>query len=45
MLVDVDRDRIRGEWWYVDEIIRPSDGERMDAAFEFRHGQPRLVRA
>jgi alkaline phosphatase D len=45
VLVDVDRERIRGEWWYVDEVIRPSDGEHMDAAFEFRHGQPGLVRA
>jgi len=45
LLVDVDRDRIRGEWWYVDAIIEPSDGEHLDAAFEVRHGTPRLVRS
>jgi alkaline phosphatase D len=44
VLVDLDRDRIRGEWWYVDEVIRPSDGEHLDAAFEVRHGTPRLIR-
>ena len=45
VLLDVDPDRIRAEWWYVDEVIRPSDGEHMDAAFEIRNGTPRLVRA
>jgi alkaline phosphatase D len=45
VLVDMDRERLRAEWWYVDEVIRPSDGEHMDAAFEVSHGIPRLVRA
>ena len=45
VLVDVDPERVRAEWWYVNEVIRPSDGERMDAAFEVPHGKPRLVRA
>jgi alkaline phosphatase D len=45
VLIDMDRERVRAEWWYVDEIIKPSDGERMDAAFEVAHGTPRLVRS
>ena len=42
--VDVDPDRVRGEWWYVDAVIHESDGERLDAAFEVRHGEPKLIR-
>jgi alkaline phosphatase D len=45
LLVDVDRARVRGEWWFVDEVVRRVPGEHMDAAFEVRHGSPRLVRA
>jgi alkaline phosphatase D len=44
VLVDVDRERLRAEWWYVDEVIVPSDGEHLDAVFEVRHGAPRLIR-
>ncbi|HEX9374916.1 MAG TPA: alkaline phosphatase D family protein [Actinomycetota bacterium] len=45
VLIDLDRDRLRAEWWFVDEVIRPSDGEHMDAAFAVRHGVPRLIRS
>ncbi len=44
VLIDMDRERVRAEWWYVDEVIAPSDGEHLDAAFEVRHGTPRLIR-
>jgi alkaline phosphatase D len=44
VLVDVDADRVRGEWWFVDEVARRVPGESMAAAFEVRHGAPRLIR-
>jgi alkaline phosphatase D len=43
VLVDVRPDRVRGEWWFVDTVLRPSDAEAMAAAFEVLRGTPRLM--
>lgn len=42
LLVDVNPDRVVGEWWYVDTVASPSNVEVFAAAFEVRHGENRL---
>ena len=42
MLVDVNRDRVVGEWWYVDTVASPSNVETFATAFEVRTGENRL---
>jgi alkaline phosphatase D len=42
-IVDVDRARLRFEWWTVDALDTRSDGETLSAALAVRHGVPRLV--
>jgi alkaline phosphatase D len=42
MLVDVNRERVVGEWWYVDTVASPSNVETFATAFEVRHGENRL---
>lgn len=42
MLMDVNRDRVVGEWWYVDTVASPSNVETFATAFEVRQGENRL---
>jgi alkaline phosphatase D len=42
-IVDVDRERLRFEWWTVDGIEARSDGEQLSASMRVDHGVPRLV--
>ena len=42
MLMDVNRDRVVGEWWYVDTVASPSNIETFGTAFEVRSGENRL---
>lgn len=42
LLVDVNPDRVVGEWWYVDTVASPSNVEVFAAAFEVRHGENHL---
>ena len=42
MLMDVNRDRVVGEWWYVDTVASPSNVETFATAFEVRAGENRL---
>jgi alkaline phosphatase D len=44
LVVDVDRERIRVEWWFVDTVLERTSGERLGGAWEVRHGRPRLIR-
>jgi alkaline phosphatase D len=44
LMVDIDADRVRGEWWFVDQVLERVAGQHMDAAFEVRHGSSRLLR-
>ena len=42
MLMDVNRDRVVGEWWYVDTVATPSNIETFATAFEVRAGENHL---
>ena len=42
MLIDVNRDRVVGEWWYVDTVASPSNVETFGTAFEVRAGENHL---
>ena len=43
VVVDVDPDRLRAEWWHVDDVRERVERERLAAAFEVPRGEPRLV--
>jgi alkaline phosphatase D len=45
VVCDVDRERIRAEWWLVDGVLERLPGESMTAAYEVRRGSPELIRA
>jgi phosphodiesterase/alkaline phosphatase D-like protein len=45
VVCDVDRERLRAEWWIVDGVLEPLAGESMAAAYEVRRGAPELVPA
>ena len=42
VVIDVDAERLRGEWWHVDTVLRRDAGVRLAAAFEVARGEPRL---
>jgi hypothetical protein len=42
VVCDVDRDRVRAEWWLVDGVLKRLPGESMAAAYEVRRGSPAL---
>ena len=42
MVCDLGPDRARAEWWLVDGVLEPSDGERCAAAFEVERGRAGL---
>jgi len=42
MLLDVTRERVVCEWWYVETVQVPSPLQTFGAAFEVRHGTNRL---
>ncbi len=42
MVMDVNRDRVVGEWWYVDTVASPSNIETFAAAYEVRAGENHL---
>ncbi len=45
VVCDVDRDRLRAEWWLVDGVLERLPGETMAAAYEVRRGSPELTAA
>jgi alkaline phosphatase D len=45
LMIDVNRDRVVGEWWYVDTVAAPSNIETFAAAFQVAHGSNHLVPA
>jgi alkaline phosphatase D len=45
VVIDVDAERVRGEWWHVDTVLERSHGKRLAAAFETARGEPRLSRS
>ncbi|MFG6463184.1 alkaline phosphatase D family protein [Roseateles sp. DXS20W] len=42
LLIDVNRERVVGEWWYVDTVASPSNVETFGTAFEVRAGENHL---
>jgi hypothetical protein len=45
LVVELDRDRLRAEWWHVDQVRQPGAGQRCVAAFQTTAGSGRLVEA
>ena len=45
MVVDVTRERVRVEWWFVDAVLTRTPGETMGAAMEVRAGSQEIVPA
>ncbi len=43
VVVDVDRDRVRAEWWHVDGVTDPAAGETPAARWMVPRGDPRLI--
>ena len=43
VVVDVDAERLRAEWWHVDGVLEPSTGERLAACYEVPRGSVELV--
>ena len=42
VLLDITRERIQGEWWYVDSILDPAAGETFAYGLYSRSGENRL---
>jgi alkaline phosphatase D len=42
LLVEVTREQVRAEWWFVDAIATPSTDESCGAAWQVESGRPRL---
>jgi alkaline phosphatase D len=42
-VLELDRERARAEWWFVESVLEPGAGERLGAAFETRRGTSHLV--
>jgi alkaline phosphatase D len=42
--IDVTRDRVQGDWWFVDHIHRPHDGVGHGASWIIRSGENRVRR-
>jgi alkaline phosphatase D len=42
LLVDLDRARLEAQWWFVDDVLAPSDHEFCPAAFQVHRGSSRL---
>lgn len=45
LIVDLDTERARAEWWFVDRIDAPSDQEELGAAYVSARGANHLTRA
>lgn len=45
MLIDVNPDRVVGEWWYLDTVAAPSNIEAFAVAFQVLHGTNHLAPA
>jgi alkaline phosphatase D len=43
LIMDVNPERVVGEWWHIDTALSPSNIETFAAAFEARFGSNRLV--
>lgn len=44
VVIDIDADRIRSEWWHVDTVLERTSGVSLAAAFETPRGARQLRR-
>ena len=44
LLLDIDAERTRGEFWFVDSIVERSNGERLAAAYVTQAGDNHLIK-
>ena len=44
LLLDIDAQRTRGEFWFVDSIVERGDGEHLGAAYVTESGANHLIR-
>jgi hypothetical protein len=44
VVIDIDADRIRSEWWHVDTVLERTTAVSLGAAFETPRGARRLRR-
>jgi alkaline phosphatase D len=42
-VVDLDRDRLRFEWWTVEQLVGRAAGQALTASAEVRHGVPQVI--
>jgi alkaline phosphatase D len=42
-VVDLDRDRLRFEWWTVEQLVGRAPGQTLAGSLEVRHGVPQLT--
>jgi alkaline phosphatase D len=45
MVIDVDRERLQAEWWYVDTVTAPSTHEELGARWLVEHGSQQATDA
>ena len=43
MVIDVDRDRVRVEWWFIDSVLERTPGQRLAMAMEVPFGGQSMV--
>jgi alkaline phosphatase D len=43
LVVDVDRERLEAEWWFVDTVLEPSSHEELGARWSVAHGSQQAV--
>ncbi len=45
VVVDVDRERLQAEWWFVDSVLEPSTHEELGGRWRVEHGSQRATEA
>lgn len=43
VLIDLTRERLTGQWWYVDTVLESSDGERLGGSWAVERGKPQVL--
>lgn len=45
VVVDVDRERVQAEWWFVDTVLAPSTHEELGGCWRVHHGSQQAIEA
>jgi alkaline phosphatase D len=43
VVIDVDRERVQAEWWFVDTVLAPSTHEDLGARWLVEHGSQQAI--